>query len=506
MRNTNDETFLFDTTLQKSTEETMPDERQPTRRSVLKSIRALGAMGIATPGITDVRVGSRGEHGKRIRGHLEPDSPDWVYVPFEVPDDVTELHVSYDYNESEENLLEIGIFDPDGHDLGNAEGFRGWSAGTKDEFMLSRSQATPGYYPGDISAGTWSIVLGPYSISAEGIDYAIDVTMHSTDPGPAFEPQPTPSDPVTETAGWFRGDLHLHTVHSDGSYTPEDLVAGVVDAGLDFFVSTDHSTTTANLEWGKYARSDLLIVNGEEVTTRAGHYNALGLEPDQWIDWRYTPEDDELAGFVQQVHDVGGIAVANHPFCPYEGCGWRFGYETIDAIEVWNGPWSFDDEETIRAWDRMLRKGQYLPAVGGSDAHDDEDEIGLPQTVVHAGRLGRDAILSGLSSGNSYLAASDEVTIDMIATSNGDDAIPGEQLERPPGAPIDVELRISGVPEAKITFHTQDGTVKRASVTNSSARLTYETSPEASAFVRVEIRQPEGEMIALTNPIFVESA
>ena len=109
-------------------------------------------------------------------------------------------------------------------------------------------------------------------------------------------------------------------------------MAGADAAELDFVVSSEHNTPTANSIWGDHARSDLLILNGEEITTRAGHYNAIGLEPEQWIDWRYRPEDGQLGRFLGEIHAEGGLAVVNHPFCPFKGCDWRFGYEGMDAI------------------------------------------------------------------------------------------------------------------------------------------------------------------------------
>ncbi|MCO8244866.1 MULTISPECIES: CehA/McbA family metallohydrolase [unclassified Haladaptatus] len=483
-----------------------PDDQQTSRRTVLRSVGSLGVVGIATTEITGLTQGEPGEQVKRITGHLEPDVQNWVYVPFDVEDDITELHVEYEYNKSAENLLDIGIFDSDGHASDDVSGFRGWSGGARTKFMLSRSEATPGYYPGEIQAGTWYIILGPYRVGAEGIDYTIDVTMRSSTPGPAFEPQPAPSTPVNETAGWYRGDLHLHTVHSDGSYTPADLVSGVVDAGLDFFVSTEHNTTTANQIWGKHTRPNLLIVNGEEVTTRAGHYGALGLDSDQWIDWRYKPTDDDLSSHVEQVHDVGGLAVANHPFCPYKGCDWRFGYEVMDAIEVWNGPWTWEDEAALQTWDRMLREGHYLPAVGASDAHDYDDQIGLPHTIVYASELGTDAILSGISSGNSYLARSDSVSVDLQAISGCRSVIPGQYLRRPEDAPIEVEMTVTGVKDATVTFHTQDSIVKAVSLASDSEQVSYTTNAKAAEFVRVEIRDSDDTMVGLTNPVFFESA
>ncbi|GAA0252826.1 hypothetical protein GCM10009000_081590 [Halobacterium noricense] len=128
----------------------------------------LGALSLATVTVEEVTASKPDERKKRIKGHIEPDTPNWVYVPFDVSDNVTELHISYDYNKSQKNLLDIGIFDSSGYELGNADGFRGWSGGERTEFMLSRSEATPGYYPGEIKAGTWNVILGPYRVGAGG--------------------------------------------------------------------------------------------------------------------------------------------------------------------------------------------------------------------------------------------------------------------------------------------------------------------------------------------------
>jgi len=60
-------------------------------------------------------------------GRITSDRPDWVYESFEVPEGVTDISVRYEYNREGGNALDIGVFDPDGYDLGNEEGFRGWS-------------------------------------------------------------------------------------------------------------------------------------------------------------------------------------------------------------------------------------------------------------------------------------------------------------------------------------------------------------------------------------------
>ncbi len=91
-------------------------------------------------------------------GTLPTGSPDFVYVPVEVPSGVRELHVSYTYDRpavpagTAGNALDIGLFDERGTELGG-RGFRGWSGGARTEFFVRADDATPGYLPGPVRPG-----------------------------------------------------------------------------------------------------------------------------------------------------------------------------------------------------------------------------------------------------------------------------------------------------------------------------------------------------------------
>ncbi|MGH2820531.1 MAG: CehA/McbA family metallohydrolase, partial [Actinomycetota bacterium] len=391
-------------------------------RSRAGSVLLIGAAALSLCAIVTVSVGPTTARAARQRtivkeGHIEPGAPDWVYVPFEVPRGVSRMHVEYDYNRTG-NALDIGIFDEDGTGLGNEAGFRGWSGGFRTEFAISRSGATPGYVPGAIRPGTWNVILGPYTVAPGGIDYRITITLSFDDPGHDFEPDPADTS-VSDAPGWYRGDLHIHTVHSDGRNTPDDVISGARAAGLDFFVSTEHNTDTAHAVWGEHVPPDLLAVNGEEVTTRGGHYNAIGLGAGNWIDWRYRPEDDQIRRFIDEIHADSAVAVVNHPFAACKACDWSFPYEGMDGIEVWNGPWEPTDEAAVAKWDSLLREGRFLPAVGASDSHhpNTENVIGTPQTVVRAAGLDQDDIVAGLERGTSYVARGQGTALAMTARS-----------------------------------------------------------------------------------------
>ncbi|HEX3593426.1 MAG TPA: CehA/McbA family metallohydrolase, partial [Pseudonocardiaceae bacterium] len=402
-----------------------------SRRDMLRAggVLAAGAATGMLPGVAFAAPApGTGTVSKTVTGTFAPDIADWCYLPVQVPEGVNRIDVSYSYDRPavppgvRGNACDIGMFGPEGHELGNQRGFRGWSGGFRTSFSISGSGATPGYLPGPITPGTWHVILGPYTVAPQGLNYQVDVTLTFGPQGTPFRPNPAPTSAPAKERGkaWYRGDCHLHTVHSDGKRTPAELVADARAAGLDFIVSTDHNTSSSTLQWGDEATDDLLILNGEEVTTRSGHWPAIGLPAGQWIDWRYRASDPvDFRRFTEEVHRSGGLVTAAHPFAGCFGCTYEFSYQIADLVEVWNGPWTTDDQQTVDHWDGLLRSGTWLPAIGDSDAHNPDQIVALPQTVVLADSLRQRDLLAGLKAGRSWLAESSSVDLTFTASAAG---------------------------------------------------------------------------------------
>ncbi|WP_031466508.1 CehA/McbA family metallohydrolase [Sciscionella sediminilitoris] len=439
------------------------------------------------------------DSAKTIDGRFDPGAPDWYYLPVEVPEGANRIEVGYSYDKPQApagqygNACDIGIFGPEGE-------FRGYSGGAREQFVIRAGDATPGYIPGPITPGLWHVCLGPYTVAPQGMRYRVTVTIGFGEPGEPRRPVPAPLTAPARDRGpsWYCGDNHLHTVYSDGKRTLDQLVADARAAGLDFITSTEHNTHSAQLVLGEHARGDLLMLNGEEVTTRSGHWPAIGLPAGTWIDWRYRAGDPgAFAKFTRQVHAAGGLVIAAHPFADCFGCTYEFSYELADLVEVWNGPWTPDDEAAVTTWDGLLRTGRFIPAIGDSDAHKPTDVVGLPQTVVRAASLRRADLLAGLHGGHSWLAESAKVGLRFTAATANARAEIGERLRAGPGDQVRVELEVDGVPGCTTRVLSQLGPVATG-----TGPLSWETRPRYTKWVRAEVRRGSA-MVALTNPIFI---
>lgn len=64
-------------------------------------------------------------------------------------------------------------------------------------------------------------------------------------------------------------DLHLHTSHSDGTWTPPEMIEHAVKLKLKCIAITDHDTTYGIAEGRAAAAGRLEIINGVEINTRA---------------------------------------------------------------------------------------------------------------------------------------------------------------------------------------------------------------------------------------------
>ncbi len=325
----------------------------------------------------------------------------WHYLPVEVPAGAAGLEVTLDFDHSG-GVLDLGCIAP--------SGWRGWSGGARSRFAITPGAATPGYLPGELEPGTWQVVLGLHRVAEHGTAYDVRARVGATEvepdpPAPAVPVRPARRElPAPQGKQWLAGDLHAHTLHSDGKLSIEQLAAQAVEQGLDFLAVTDHNTTShfAHLE-RVGAAYGIVLVPGQEVTTDVGHANAFG--PIGWVDFRAPAQQ-----WVDTVEAAGGLLSINHPLA--DDCCWRHPLVRRPPLaEVWHWSWTAYDLRWggPTAWWQAFDRGEQVPTipVGGSDFHDPAQGrlVGAPTTWVLAEEISVDGVLAGLRAGRTAITA-----------------------------------------------------------------------------------------------------
>jgi hypothetical protein len=130
-------------------------------------------------------------------------------------------------------------------------------------------------------------------------------------------------------AGERIGAVHIHTQASDGSGTVAEVMAAARQARLSFLAITDHNVAMTARDVADDA-PDLPIISGEELSTSAGHFLALGL-PAGW-DRPKTPDDRALLAAARA---GGAFTILAHPFHPRTPwTDWKTA--DFDGMEIWN--------------------------------------------------------------------------------------------------------------------------------------------------------------------------
>src|ERR1700722_3543872 len=337
------------------------------------------------------------------------------YPPVEVPAGAAALRVTLTYSRDGGAVLDLGCFGP--------LGFGGWSGGARSSFVISPLGATPGYLPGEVVAGLWQVAIGLYKVPAEGVRYEVTAEVAdgvdgagwagealaadgvgSLAPPPlALSPGERPgrrSLPAASGRTWLAGDLHSHTVHSDGAMTVPELAVQAVSRGLDFLAVTDHNTVSHHRELSSASAAyGITLVPGQEVTTSRGHAGVLG--DTGWIDFR-TSADAWLAA----AERGGGLMSVNHPFAG--DVSWLHSMERRPPLlEVWHWSWLDPTWTTPLSWWQAWDPAA-IP-VGGSDWHRPgaDSPLGTPTTWVECDEgSGVSGVLEGLQAGRVAITAS----------------------------------------------------------------------------------------------------
>lgn len=449
-----------------------------------------------------------------LEGTLRPEQTlSYIYLPFEVPTGTVRMRVSYTYSNAigsdphltNGNTIDIGIFDPHGTDF-MTEGFRGWSGSARNEFFIGTDAATPGYIKGPIQPGTWSICLGLYKISPEGCTYRVYITKEMNGPESETFPSllPLSSEPRSDKRsanGWYRGELHCHTVNSDGDSLPADLVARAEVLGLDFLAITDHNVRTGQPSL-RNLDADLILIPGMEVTTYYGHWNIWG--DGKWVDFRLL-EDDQMRLAISTAKERGFLTSCNHP--RQYGPDWVFkAVDNFDCVEIWNGPWVVFNQEALDFWEAKLRTGQRYPALGGSDAHflkrDHIAQVGTPTTWIYCeDDPSAQRLVENMRAGHIFITASPDGPELYLKSGK---AMMGDCISWSPGEKILVEVDVKGGKGSILELRDANGLLHRTSIQQDVAHMQLEL--DAALYVRAQLlneESPQAEVLALTNPIYL---
>ncbi|MDY7036060.1 MAG: CehA/McbA family metallohydrolase [Thermodesulfobacteriota bacterium] len=192
----------------------------------------------------------------------------------------------------------------------------------------------------------------------------------------------------------YIGNLHIHSLYSDGGGNVSEIAQSAVRAGLDFICINDHDFMTDSLHLDEEGFYDsVLVLMGLEIGERYHHYLAYdvkdmikgnGLGPQEVID---------------QVNKQGGFGFLAHPFekgmpfiqksvaytwndltvNQYTGiCIWNFTSRWKERIKtIFHGLYCLTfkrqslkgpSKKTLFFWDQLCRQRR-AAAIGGSDAH-----------------------------------------------------------------------------------------------------------------------------------------
>ncbi len=223
--------------------------------------------------------------------------------------------------------------------------------------------------------------------------------------------------PFDKPGRFYRGNLHTHSVRSDGTLTPEELVTVYRERGYDFLAVTDHF-----LERYGFPVTDTRALRSDSFITLLGaelhgpqtelgnqwHIVAVGLPSD------FSPSGELETGpeLAERAAQTGAFVGMAHPawygltIADAEALG------AADAVEVYNETCVQlnDRGDSWYLCDALLARGRRVMAFASDDAHfDDRPDAFSAWVQVRANSLDPDSLLAALKAGHYYSSTGPEI-------------------------------------------------------------------------------------------------
>ncbi len=279
---------------------------------------------------------------------------------------------------------------------------------------------------------------------------------------------------------WLKGNFHTHTTRSDGSLSPQEVIAQYHKLGYDFLSFSDHDVIATQEIYNELDNMGMVLIPGVEISASGPHLLYIDcqkmIEPDAC---RQNILNEIKATF----NKTGkGFAIVNHPDWQHE-----FNHCTIEQLKEWTDYLGMEifngvigrlegSQYAVNKWDIILTQGKTVWGFANDDSHRPGD-YGLGWNVVFAEK-NPDSIVNAIINGNFYCSTGVVIR----------------------------EIECNGT---KIYLETENAK-KIAAITNSGKRfavvygnkIDVEIPPD-SKYVRFEC-WAEAEKMAWTQPITIE--
>ena len=192
-------------------------------------------------------------------------------------------------------------------------------------------------------------------------------------------------------------DLHVHPFPGDGALTIRQLQRDAARRGVDVIAVTGHNNQ-AGWRLANAVTSvddtEVIVLPGQEVTNARFHIVAVGIP--QPVEW-----DQEARAVIEQIHALGGAAVAAHPVNDAWAPRDPGTLALLDGVEVAH-PAREEGEVPAGQIDAFFAAAQRarptISAIGSSDFHM-AAPLGRCRTYIFASERSAPALVRALRAG-----------------------------------------------------------------------------------------------------------
>jgi len=242
----------------------------------------------------------------------------------------------------------------------------------------------------------------------------------------------------------LKGDLHMHSIYSDGKRTPFAMSLASLEAGMDFISITDHDNYDGSLEAIEKVKEhniDLIVLPGEEVSVGKGdttlskgngHMLSINarksIEDQRKDDKLYEKELKDISEklekenlhssinplhyarniwAINKIKEANGIAILCHPHWIYYDEKYHLHQaiykvmlksSKIDAVEVIGDIDKIEECNNLTYLSYLQTSNKYkkLAPIGNTDAHDSNHDMGKRYSIVFVDEKNINGVVEGI--------------------------------------------------------------------------------------------------------------